>query len=360
MLKVWNVLLICLTFFLTIFGTFLTRSGLIASVHSFAQSGIGIYFVYFMGVIIAVCVGAHRLAPAASCAARARSSRVLSREAAFLVNNWGFLSIMVFIAVATTWPRISEWLLDQKSTLGPTFYNTWIPPLALVVFALMGIAPLLGWRKTSPELFKQELPLAASRPWLVVGVAPPRVRQAPRLPGLRHARPDLPGLRSAARLAKLGVDATRSSPSSLVRLQRRGRRAGVRARHRARARSAQRASRSSPSLFHLVAKSRRRYGGYIVHVGIVGDVPRLHRPRLGRRQGGRASSPASRSQIEDYTITLRRPAHGGRPREADDLRRRRRDPERQARRAGSEHTSRTPPRATWWSRPAASSPSRGA
>src|SRR4051812_16051345 len=154
MMKIWNVVLICLTFFLTIFGTFLTRSGLIASVHSFAQSGIGIFFVYYMGVILAVCAALiiYRLPKLRS---EGIFESVLSREAAFLGNNWGFLSLMVFIAVATTWPRISEWLLDQKSTLGPTFYNMWIPPIAIAVIGLMGVAPLLGWRKTSPELFKK-------------------------------------------------------------------------------------------------------------------------------------------------------------------------------------------------------------
>src|SRR5262245_24948513 len=154
MLKVWNIFLICATFFLTIFGTFLTRSGLIASVHSFAQSGIGIYFVYFMGVIAATCTAliVYRLPKLRS---EGSFESVLSRESAFVFNNWGLVSICVFILVATVWPRISEWLLDQKSTLGPTFYNAWIPPVALIVFALMGIAPLLGWRKTSPELFKK-------------------------------------------------------------------------------------------------------------------------------------------------------------------------------------------------------------
>jgi cytochrome c-type biogenesis protein CcmF len=127
MLKVWNIFLVIATFFLTIFGTFLTRSGLIASVHSFAQSNIGIYFVWFMGLIVATCAGliVWRLPRMRS---EGRIESVLSREAAFLANNWAFLGIAVFIVVATTFPRISEWLLDQQSTVGPTFYNAWLPP----------------------------------------------------------------------------------------------------------------------------------------------------------------------------------------------------------------------------------------
>src|SRR5262249_57317577 len=116
----------------------------------------------------------------------------LSRESAFVLNNWGLVSIATFIAIATLWPRISEWLLNQKSTLGPTFYNAWIPPVALVVFALMGVAPLLGWRKTSPELFKKSFrwPLA------VMGiVAAAHVAFGRRLgyPAFVHPDPIYPG-----------------------------------------------------------------------------------------------------------------------------------------------------------------------
>src|SRR6185436_13409864 len=116
--------LVLVTFFLTIFGTFLTRSGLIASVHSFAQSNIGIYFIWFLGFLIAACTGlvVYRLPLMRS---EGRIESVLSREAAFLGNNWAFLGIMVFILVATTFPRISEWLLSQQ-TVGPTFYNAWL------------------------------------------------------------------------------------------------------------------------------------------------------------------------------------------------------------------------------------------
>src|SRR5882724_6272985 len=163
MLKVWNMSLVLLTFFLTIFGTFLTRSGLIASVHSFAQSNIGIYFVWFLGFIIAACVGmvVWRLPRMRS---EGRIEAVLSREAAFLANNWAFLGIMVFILVATTFPRISEWLMNQPSTVGPTFYNAWLPPAGLFLFALMGVGPLVAWRKTSSQLFMRSFiaPLTAA------------------------------------------------------------------------------------------------------------------------------------------------------------------------------------------------------
>ena len=162
MLKIWNVSLICLTFLLTIFGTFLTRSGLISSVHAFARSGIGIFFVWFMAIVAALCVAliVFRLPKLVS---DGGFESVLSREAAFLLNNLGFVSITVFIVCATIFPRLSEWLVSTKRTLGPAFYNAFVPILAFPVFAMMGIAPLLGWRKTSPDLFVRSFrwPVAA-------------------------------------------------------------------------------------------------------------------------------------------------------------------------------------------------------
>lgn len=262
MLKVWNVVLICLTFFLTIFGTFLTRSGLIASVHSFAQSGIGIFFVYFMGVILAVCVAliVYRLP---QLRAEGELESVLSREAAFVGNNWGFLSLCVFIVTATTWPRISEWLLQQKSTLGPPFYNLWIPPVALTLVALMGVAPLLGWRKTSPELFRKGFvwPVAVT---VVTAVAHLALGKRLGYPAFITVDPIYPGSFGEI-LAKVAgtypflavlliafnlVVVTQEFYRGVAARQKRGEENVV------------------ASLLQLVAKSRRRYGGYIVHVGI--------------------------------------------------------------------------------------------
>jgi cytochrome c-type biogenesis protein CcmF len=267
MLKVWNVVLICTTFFLTIFGTFLTRSGLIASVHSFAQSGIGIFFVYFMGVIAATCTAliAYRLPRLRS---EGQFESLLSREAAFLFNNWGFVSIMVFIVVATVWPRISEWLLDQKSTLGPTFYNTWLPPIALLIFLLMGVAPLLGWRKTSPELFRKSFrwPVAATVVTAALHLAAgKKLGFAPFV----DVDPIYAGTLGDA-LAKMAstypfFTVAFAAFNIAVVVQEFVR--GVAARQNA-ARQKQVEESLFASLFNLISKSRRRYGGYIVHVGI--------------------------------------------------------------------------------------------
>ena len=161
---------------------------------------------------------------------------------------------MVFIVVATTWPRISEWLLDQKSTLGPTFYNAWLPPLgARRSSRSWASAPLLGWRKTSPELFRKSFRWPLVGRMVVVAV-------------LHVAF----GKRSASRPSSAPTRSTRASPATRSqkrrdarypfvtiaprRLQRRRRRPGVRARH-PRAPEAPAHESCVASLFHLVAKS---------------------------------------------------------------------------------------------------------
>lgn len=296
MLKMWNVFLICATFFLTIFGTFLTRSGLIASVHSFAQSGIGIFFVWYMALIVAVCTAliVHR-APLLRSEGAIES--VLSRETAFVLNNWGFVSLTVFIAVATTWPRISEWLLEQKSTLGPSFYNTWIPPIALVIFALMGAAPLLGWRKSSPELFKKSFtyPVAAMAVagglHLAFGKSigfPAFVKPDPIYPGaLGDALASVGGILPFVTVALCAFNVT----VVVQEFQR-----GVSARQKKGDESL------LTSLMLLVARSRRRYGGYVVHVGIV----LMFLGFTGRAWGVDKEislAPGEKVQIEEYELT---------------------------------------------------------
>src|SRR6478736_6638706 len=154
MLKVWNVFLICLTFFLTIFGTFLTRAGIISSVHAFAQSEIGTYFVYFMGLIAASAAALIVWRLPLLRGRRAEIESVASREAMFVVNNWALVGVMTFILVSTMFPKLSE-LWHETVTVGPPFFNRWLAPIGITIFALMGLAPLFGWRKTSEGSLKQ-------------------------------------------------------------------------------------------------------------------------------------------------------------------------------------------------------------
>jgi cytochrome c-type biogenesis protein CcmF len=267
MFKVWNVVLICLTFVLTIFGTFLTRSGLIASVHSFAKSDIGPYFVYFMGLAIAVSAGliVWRLP---LLRAKAEIESLFSREAMFVINNWALLGGMTFVLVATTFPLISEALFDRTVTVGPPFYNKWMAPIGLGIFALMGLAPLFGWRKSSSDslarafAFPGGVTVATIIVHAILGPKwgfPPIVEGATVDPGfaaqvygkLSSFYPGVTVALAAFNVAVVvqefyrGVSARRSSAVK------KGEPEGV-----------------FVALFRLVQKSRRRYGGYVVHLGI--------------------------------------------------------------------------------------------
>jgi cytochrome c-type biogenesis protein CcmF len=268
MLKVWSVFLICLTFFLTIFGTFLTRSGIIASVHSFAQSDIGTYFVYFMGLIIAASAGliVWRLPLLRG---KGEIETVASREAMFVVNNWALLGAMTFILIATMFPKLSE-LWGETVTVGPPFFNRWLAPIGLTIFALMGLAPLFGWRKTSDSALKQAFkwPLIA----LVVGAAlhfalgsrfgypaiVPRDQFYPGVAGLilQKVGALMPGITVALAFFNVAV--------IVQEFQR-----GVSARRRT-AEGRGTTEGVLEAFFKLVGKNRRRYGGYVVHLGIVG------------------------------------------------------------------------------------------
>jgi cytochrome c-type biogenesis protein CcmF len=266
MLKGWNVFLICLTFFLTIFGTFLTRAGIISSVHAFAQSDIGKYFVGFMGIIVATSLGLviWRL-PALR--GKGQIESIASREAMFVVNNWALLGGATFILVATMFPKISE-LWDDKVTVGPPFFNRWMAPIGLVIFALMGLAPLFGWRKTSPDGLKKAFvfPVSAFVLMLVLHVAfgrslgyPAFVERDAFYPGivglvLQKIGSALPGITVA--LAAFNVSVVIQEFSR-----------GIRARQR----SAEKRKESESlhvALLRLIDKNRRRYGGYIVHLGV--------------------------------------------------------------------------------------------
>jgi cytochrome c-type biogenesis protein CcmF len=156
MLKVWNVCLVITTFLLTIFGTFMTRSGIVQSVHAFGQdTELAIIFGCFIGLTIIFCFGyvIYRLP---LLRAREELDSWLSREFAFLLNNWILLSAALFILTATMFPTLSEWLAKERVTVGPPFFNKWMVPIGLVLLFLTGYGPLIAWRRASREnLFHQ-------------------------------------------------------------------------------------------------------------------------------------------------------------------------------------------------------------
>ena len=238
MLKKWNISLVVLSFLLSIFGTFLTRSGVISSVHSFSQSNVGWFFLVFL--VVAAIAGFALLAwrwPVLE--AEARLESMVSREAAFLFNNL----ILIVIAFAVFWltlfPVISEAVRGTKVTVGPPAFNLVNIPLGLALLLLTGIGPLIAWRRASLGNLKRQFlwPTAAM---LAVGVSLAAVRMTYPYSIVAYA---------------LGAFVVGTVLQEFVR--------GTLARHRLHA-------EAYPLAFvRLVGRNRRRYGGYVVHLGIV-------------------------------------------------------------------------------------------
>jgi cytochrome c-type biogenesis protein CcmF len=163
MLKVWNMILIISTFLMTIFGTFITRSGLIASVHSFGESTLGWFFLFFLllALVVSLALLIFRLPHLKS---KNQLDSLLSRESSFLINNLLFVGIAFTVLWGTLFPIISEAVRGIKLTVGPPFYNGVITPIGLALLLLTGLCPIIAWRKTTLNKFvgKLILPLIIS------------------------------------------------------------------------------------------------------------------------------------------------------------------------------------------------------
>jgi cytochrome c-type biogenesis protein CcmF len=149
MLKVWNMSLVVTTFFLTIFGTFMTRSGVVQSVHAFGEDrALAWMFTVFMAAILVFSFGwiIYRLPMLKP---RYDMDSWISREAAFVANNWILLIAAMLVLFGTMFPTISEMLTGNRLTVGPPFFNRWMAPLGLILLLLTGVAPLLAWRRSS-------------------------------------------------------------------------------------------------------------------------------------------------------------------------------------------------------------------
>src|SRR5690349_7996575 len=154
MLKTWNVWLIFSTFGLSIFGTFLTRSGVVNSVHAFAQSSIGDWFVAFLAIIAAACAYFY-VKNRAHLKSEHRLESLISRESSFLFNNLVLLVACFTVLWGTLFPVLSEWIQGHKVTVGPPFFNRVNVPVALLLLLLTALGPLLAWRKTAIESLKR-------------------------------------------------------------------------------------------------------------------------------------------------------------------------------------------------------------
>lgn len=263
MLKVWNVFLLLLTFFMTIFGTFLTRSGLIASVHSFARSELGIYFVYYMGFLIVACVSLviWRLP---KLKAEHKLQSLLSREFFFLLNNWVLLGVMLIVLVFTTFPLLSEWFRGEVVTVGPAVYNTWLVPVGLTLLFLTGVGPLVSWRKASGKQLSRALivPATLAVVVMVAHVAFGASLSYPPVLDTDAIYDTLTGEFLARFQSVYPLFATTTCSFVLgCILQEFVRGARVRMRSKG--------ENFVTATARLMSRARRRYGGYLVHIGIV-------------------------------------------------------------------------------------------
>jgi cytochrome c-type biogenesis protein CcmF len=240
MLKIWNVTLIILTFFLTIFGTFMTRSGIVQSVHAFGQdTTLAWIFAAFMAIILVVSFGfvIYRTPELRS---RGTFDSWLSREAAFTLNNWVLLFVAFFIGFATMFPTISQAVMSERITVGPPFFNKWMVPIGLLLLFLTGIGPGIAWRRATASHLRYQFfwPLSALTVTLVVCF----------LVGLQ-----------ASWAATLCFSFCAFTTTTIVQEFARG--IAIRKKNTE--------SDVLSALLGMVLRGKRRYGGYIVHVGIV-------------------------------------------------------------------------------------------
>ena len=238
MLKKWNLALIIGSWLLSILGTFITRSGVISSVHSFTQSPVGYFFLAFLVLAGAASftLYAKRLPLLAT---ETRLESMVSREASFFFNNLLLVGIAFSVLFGTLFPILSELVTGAKTTFSTTTFNRVNIPLGLALLVLTGIGPLIAWRRASiPNLKRQFVaPLTGGALALLMLLAG--------------------GMRDLWALLAISFGAF----VTVTVVQEFGR--GVRARHR------QYGEALLLALGRLVARNRRRYGGYVVHIGIV-------------------------------------------------------------------------------------------
>ena len=237
MLRLWNISLVILTFGLTLFGTFLTRSGVIASVHAFTQGSIGILFLSFLALVLLTALGlvAWRWETIRS---EGELDSVVSRESAFLLNNVLLVAAAFTVFFGTVFPLLSEAVRGVKVSVGAPFFNQVNIPLFLSLVFLMGVGPLIAWRRASADNLKRNFL------WpVVLGIAAAAAAFAL---GVRSFLAVLTFATTVFVAVTIVVDFTRAT----------------RARRRL-------GESLLPAMGRLLVRHNRRYGGFVVHLGIL-------------------------------------------------------------------------------------------
>jgi cytochrome c-type biogenesis protein CcmF len=276
MLKVWNVSLICATYALALVGTFLVRSGILESIHAFGASTIGVQFLVFIGLVVALSAGLI-LVRLPDLRSEARLDSLLSREAFFLLNNLVLVALALVILWGTFFPLISEALTGREASVGPPWFNRLTTPLALALVLLAGIGPVLAWRRVTPRSLLRVL----------------------RVPVLVTA---------ASLVALLALTDAAESVPSLVMFCFVAFVLAVVAQEFWRGASARRVigGESWPrALVRLTGRNRRRYGGYLVHAGIAILFLGVAASSAFVEQRDVRLSPGDTIRVGDYAVTYR-------------------------------------------------------
>jgi cytochrome c-type biogenesis protein CcmF len=272
MLKAWNVVLIMVTFFLSIFGTFVVRSGILASVHAFALSEIGPFFLTFLALAIggSLALFFWRLPQLRS---NNQIDSLLSRESAFMLNNLLFLGIAFAIFWGTIYPLVAEAIADQKVSVGAPYFKQVAGPLLGAMLLLMGIGPLLPWRRASREqlLHNFTIPVGGAVGGLLILL----------VAGVRDP------------FALLGFGLCLFVLGTI--LQEFGR--GALARHKATGENYVLAVGS------LIRRNNRRYGGYLVHLAILLIGAGAIGSQIFQQQTQVSLAPGQNVSLASYTIT---------------------------------------------------------
>jgi cytochrome c-type biogenesis protein CcmF len=266
MLKVWNMVLVALAFELSVLGTFLTRSGVVNSIHSFAKSSIGGWFLAFV-VVSALFATALILWRLPLLQARTRLESPLSREATFLYNNLLLVALCLTILWGVIFPILTELYNGESRTIGRPYYDFFLRAFGLPLLLLMGIGPLIAWRRTTFRSLLRTLrwPIAAA---LAAGAALV-------LAGAGSSRPGLIAYTFCAFvLAAIVLEVVRGT-------------------------------RATGSLRLLVARNRRRYGGYVVHASIVLLAIGVAGSSAYSTTKERKLQPGQSMSVAGYTLTYR-------------------------------------------------------
>jgi cytochrome c-type biogenesis protein CcmF len=264
MLKVWNMVLVALAFLLSIFGTFLTRSGVVNSVHSFSQSPLGGWFLGFI-VVCTVFTVALIYLRLPLLRARTKLESLISREATFLYNNLLLVAFCLTILWGVMYPLLTQAVRGETRSVSKPYYNFFLHSFGLPLLLLMGIGPLVAWRRASLRALGKTflIPLGAA---LVTGGV---------LIGLGFAS-STPGLLAYTFAAFVAA----SIALEFVR-----------------------GTRATGSLFRLIGKNRRRYGGYIVHAAVLLFAIGVAGSSAYQTQREHGLRPGQSLEIAGYTLT---------------------------------------------------------